>query len=75
MEKALKTMVGALGKSCFCRSKVNREKMVHWGRNDSKGKGKGKKMGSNYLTETERGKNKTSCHPLALPKEKSISIS
>lgn len=49
--------------------------MVHWGRNDSKGKGKGKKMGSNYLTETERGKNKTSCHPLALPKEKSISIS
>jgi len=26
MEKALKTMVGALGKSCFCRSKVNREK-------------------------------------------------
>lgn len=31
--------------------------MVHiWGRGSSKGKGKGKKMGSNYLTETERAK-------------------
>lgn len=27
-------------------------------------------MGSNCLMETERGKNKASCHPLALPNEK-----
>lgn len=32
MDKAFKTEAGALGKSCFWRSKVNREKMVHLGK-------------------------------------------